>query len=581
MSLLQRRNVEKGISYKMIVSAALAVIFIAGVVSLSVFALNYDKIYPNISICNIKVGGLSKDDAIMKITENMQNIFTDKTINIVYGNEKMPIELTNRISIDINATVDSALNFGKSKNLLNKVSNILTPKNLPIVFTKDDAALIKFIEDFAQKVEKENKIFMIDNEKQTVKIDLTKKCVLLDTKKTFEKLSDNIKFNIFSDITAVVKTSVTKDDVDLIYSRIKKDPVDATYDIVDNNPIITQHQLGLDIDKSSLMQYIDSGDKVFELHLITTMPKVTSDNFQTKLFADVLGQHTSAYNAGKKPRTHNLTLASNSINNTIIAPGKTFSFNNIVGRRTYERGFQDATVFVAGEAVEGIGGGICQVSSTLYSAQIYADLQTVSRSNHQFTVSYMPNGQDATVVYGAIDYVFKNNTDYPIKIVSQAGGGYITVKILGTQTDKSKKITIVNQTIDTKKFQEIKEISQSLEIGKTNVKQGGQNGATIDTYKVYWRNGQEEKRVFLHRSVYIPMNRIVQIGGIPKADETIAIIEEPSVPPEPTSTPVQTPQPSAMPSQSPMPSLKPAASPTPSAGNENSGQEIETSETGI
>ena len=128
----------------------------------------------------------------------------------------------------------------------------------------------------------------------------------------------------------------------------------------------------------------------------------------------------------------------------MLAPGQVFSFNDTVGPRTVANGFYTAKEYVNGETVDGIGGGTCQVSSTLYNAVLYSDLSIVSRTNHMFPVGYCPNGQDATVADSGVDFKFMNSMDYPIKISAVTSGATITVSIIGTQRDVPRTVKIVN-----------------------------------------------------------------------------------------------------------------------------------------
>ena len=98
-------------------------------------------------------------------------------------------------------------------------------------------------------------------------------------------------------------------------------------------------------------------------------------------------------------------------------PGETFSYNKVVGARTISAGYKEAPIYLSGQVVDGLGGGICQITSTLYNAAVLANLEITQRTNHQFVPSYVRASRDATVVYGAIDFQFKNNRDYPIKLV--------------------------------------------------------------------------------------------------------------------------------------------------------------------
>lgn len=111
-----------------------------------------------------------------------------------------------------------------------------------------------------------------------------------------------------------------------------------------------------------------------------------------------------------------------------------FSFNGVVGERTAEKGYREAIVYSGMESVQELGGGVCQVASTLYYCTLYADLEVVSRAVHTFSVDYVPMGMDATVYWGSLDYQFRNNTDYPIKINASVHDGYVDIEFIGTDT---------------------------------------------------------------------------------------------------------------------------------------------------
>lgn len=154
---------------------------------------------------------------------------------------------------------------------------------------------------------------------------------------------------------------------------------------------------------------------------------------------------TSSYYVNNANRTTNLRLAANAINGTIVLPGETFSFNKTVGQRTYAKGYKDAPVFTGPDAknVEnGIGGGICQVASTMFNTVLYADLQIVERHQHSQRVSYVPLGRDAAISWGSQDFKFKNTSSYPIKIVTDVSGGEITCEFYTNQGAKIPSIKL-------------------------------------------------------------------------------------------------------------------------------------------
>ena len=162
-------------------------------------------------------------------------------------------------------------------------------------------------------------------------------------------------------------------------------------------------------------------------------PKQWKALLEKDLFRDVLAEKKTAH-TDNADRTRNLELACAAIDGYLIKPGATFSFNDVVGERTAEKGYREATVYYAGASVPGLGGGVCQVSSTLYYGALYADLEIVDRHLHQFAVDYVPLGMDATVQWGYLDFQFRNNTDYPIRIAASVHDGYVDIALIGTDT---------------------------------------------------------------------------------------------------------------------------------------------------
>ena len=171
-------------------------------------------------------------------------------------------------------------------------------------------------------------------------------------------------------------------------------------------------------------------------------PEITTNMIGTEAFPDLLSTFSTNYSVRDTDRTTNLRLAANKINGTVLMPGETFSYNQVVGERTIAAGYKEAPIYVQGQVVDGLGGGICQITSTLYNAVVYANLEIVERSNHQFVPSYVTASRDATVVYGAIDFKFKNNREYPIKLICSVSGGIANFQIFGLKTNNEYQVEI-------------------------------------------------------------------------------------------------------------------------------------------
>ena len=210
-----------------------------------------------------------------------------------------------------------------------------------------------------------------------------------------------------------------------------------------NNYVISSSKDGVSFNlvlaKKRLKQAADG--ETITIYYEFIQPEICTKALDEKQFRDVLGSY-STYGTGTKGRITNITLAAQSCDGVILMPGDIFSFNDTLGERTEERGYKEATVYINNKSAKGIGGGICQVSSTLFAAVLYADLEIVQRTNHSLTVGYLPLGMDAAVSWGTLDFRFRNNTDYPIRLSVTYEKGNIDVEILGTkETNTTVEIT--------------------------------------------------------------------------------------------------------------------------------------------
>ncbi|GFI41550.1 vancomycin B-type resistance protein VanW [Thomasclavelia cocleata] len=193
-------------------------------------------------------------------------------------------------------------------------------------------------------------------------------------------------------------------------------------------------------------------------------------------------------------------------------PGETFSYNKALGERTPAAGYKNAAVYENGKVVDGIGGGICQISSTLYNAVLKANLGIVERRNHQFVTSYIPAGQDATVVYGMTDFRFKNTRKYAVKIKASCSNGIATVSIYGIKEENEYSISFDTRTISTIPYTIKYEENKNLAAGTEKVSQVGANGVITETYLVKSLNGKIVSRTLLSKDTYNAMQRIIVRG---------------------------------------------------------------------
>jgi vancomycin resistance protein YoaR len=218
--------------------------------------------------------------------------------------------------------------------------------------------------------------------------------------------------------------------LDLLEKHFSVSPENAS---LDKNGNIVPERVGYRIHRQAFTEqfyayYFDSKPVKVEIPMIRVYPKVDSEllgNINSKR----IGRYVTSFNTLNKTRTNNIKLAVHAINNYVVFPGETFSFNRVVGKRTSAKGYLRAPVIVRGEFSEDIGGGICQVSSTLFNAVDNAGLKIVQRFSHSRKVPYIPPGRDATVSWYGPDFSFKNKLNQPILIRAKTLGNLLVIKI--------------------------------------------------------------------------------------------------------------------------------------------------------
>jgi vancomycin resistance protein YoaR len=233
-----------------------------------------------------------------------------------------------------------------------------------------------------------------------------------------------------------LKQEPSMPDFEKLYRDLFHEPVNAYFrEDFSIEPEVVGCSFGVEQAVSLWKQAADGEQLVIPLEL--RQPEVTAAELEKTLYRDVLGSQTTSYAWSSDSRINNINLAAGKLNGVILLPGETCSYNDTGGQRTAEAGFRYAKAYSDGEEVEALGGGICQVSSTLYCATLYAQLETVSRTNHYFKVSYIDYGLDATVSWGQPDFKFRNSRDYPIMIQAYTNPdeSTLTIEIWGTDLD--------------------------------------------------------------------------------------------------------------------------------------------------
>ncbi|ADI01145.1 VanW family protein [Syntrophothermus lipocalidus] len=249
----------------------------------------------------------------------------------------------------------------------------------------------------------------------------------------------------------------------------------------------------------------------FEVPLVckAVTPEIRAEDFQDVL---ELASYSTFYDSSNVDRSYNLTTAARALNGAMVPAGQEFSFNRRVGPRELKTGYREALVILGDQFAPGVGGGVCQVVSTLYNACLLAGLEIVERHNHSVAVSYVPVGLDATVNYGSKDFRFHNNTGGPVYLAARAGGGKMTVKIYGQAYFKQRirLERVIDQTVP---FTVTEVPDKGLAPGEKKVKQAGVRGYAVRSFRIFYDEaGNVVRREALGRDVYKPLSQITLVG---------------------------------------------------------------------
>ncbi len=518
MPTLNTEKKNKQLSKKIWILSVLVIILMVMFFSI-IFALMHmgnTNILHGIQIQGIDVSGLNREQAKEKIQQWYQDtILQDITIQYKELNETINIETLNP-HIEIEEAVEEAYKIGRTGNIVQNNYSILIAmlwtKNIPIHITIDEEILNKRIKEVSAKLPGAiiQNNYYIEDTNLIIKKGING--IQIKEEELQQKIKEQITKTDKNIVIPVENASPKAINIEKIHDEIYKEPQDA---YVSQNPVeVHPHVNGIDfaISMEEAKQLLLEEKEEYSIPLKITVPEKTTQKLGSEAFPTLLGEYTTIYDISNKNRSINLGLASDKINGTIVLPGETFSYNKTVGERTIAQGYKEAAIYAGGKVVDGIGGGICQLSSTLYNTVLYANLEIVSRTNHRFLTSYVPTGRDATVSWGTIDFKFKNTRTYPIKIVSSVKNGVVKIGIYGIQEEKEYQVTIQSTVTETIPYTTNYIEDDTLDKGTQIIEQNGANGAKSITYKIVTYNGIEVSRSVLSNDTYSPLEKIIRKG---------------------------------------------------------------------
>lgn len=495
---------------------------LVGILS-TVFALinrDNETIFSGISVQGIDVSNLTIDEAKKKVSSIIGNHISEE-ISLQH-NDFQTVILPEQfgVSFDVDNAVEQAYYIGKSDNLIKNnytiLSLLLKNYNISPSINYDEDLLNSLIDSINAQLPDRvvNSGYSIDG--TNLIITSGKDGILISS----SDLKDEI-LSFLNDISSKNETinipvnnvGAEPINLDTIYKDIFKLPVDASYTI--NPYVVYPSSNGLDfaISMEDAKAIISNQQDEYTIPLKITYPNVTTNQIGNEAFPDLLSQFSTSFTSSGYNRSNNIILSSAKLNGLVLMPGEEFSYNQAVGQRTRAAGFREAGAYSNGKVVQEVGGGICQVSSTLYNAVLYANLEIVERTNHYFNPGYVKAGLDATVSWGGPDFRFRNNRNYPIRIVTDTSGKKLKVYIYGLKTDDDCTVVLDPRYISSVPYKTTYQNDASLATGETRVVSSGSNGCKTATYKyVYDKNGTLISSECISRDTYSPHNKVVAVG---------------------------------------------------------------------
>ena len=476
-------------------------------------------IMDNTYAAGINIGGKTPEEAVALLSDKLSSNLQNATVTIVLPDTTLELIPENtKPKLDVNLLVNDAFQYGRTGSRSDRVAAMagaaMTRRDIGLLsyMTLDTSYIQSAIGDLLNKngssltqatIQIEGTRPVEPNPKdeeeaakvfQTLTITTGTQSRTFDTESLYNQVLDAYNHGKFDPITVEYTTEEPAAvELEALIEKYCIASVDA--ELNEDDFTITDEIWGYGFDETvaaNLLNIAQYGETI-TLSLTYQEPDITREKLENELFKDVLATADTIYYLDPN-RTNNLELACKAINNYVLKPGEAFSFNEVLGERTAEKGYMLAGAYVEGETVDQLGGGICQVASTLYYCALYADLTIIEREEHMFTADYLPLGMDATVNWGTIDFRFRNNTDYPIRIEAKAEDSYVTVTLTGTD-DKNYYVEMDYVILEEYQWETVeKEMEEDNEDGYVDgeVIYNGWMGYSVDTYKYKYDKQTDE-----------------------------------------------------------------------------------------
>jgi len=504
-----------------VVLAAVLVMLVWGIILKS-----GDTIYPNVYVTGINVGGMNTAEAIDAVDEAVAASYSSATLNVQLPDRTLSFnpEQTN-VALDAEEAIAEAVSHGRSGNPFSALFSFFSAKNrehyidLQTMLELDTNYIRQLIDQVAAEVGQEPapSTVQFDQIAGTLTVNVGYPDRELDADGLYEAVHAAF---MNSDFTPLVweYEEVPCEIVDLTpyYEQHCTEMQNAAFD--PETQTITEEVPGYGFDLEAANQRLamaaPGSQVVIELEEI--QPELTKLDLETDMFGTKIYSKSTVY-VNNSNRTNNLRLACEAINGTVLMPGDVFSFNDIVGERTAAKGYLPATIYSGGKSLEELGGGVCQVASTIYYATLHMDLEQVERTEHMFAVTYVDLGMDATIYWGSLDYKFKNTLDYPIKIQANVDNGSCNITFWGAK-ELDYKVEMSYSILATYPWEEVEEEDETKPVGFREEKETPYTGYKVVTYKtIYDLDGNKLSHEQEDYSTYEKRDHTFIVG--PKEEE--------------------------------------------------------------
>ncbi len=480
-----------------------------------------ETIYPNVYVAGINVGGMETAQAIDAVDDAVAASYSSSTLNVMLPDRTLSFhpEQTN-VALDADEAIAEALAYGREGNPFSAVISYVTAGgrehyiDLQTILDLDTNYIRTLIDEVALEVSQAPKDSQVsvDERKGTITVEIGYPDRALDAEGLAAAVEQAFMAGDFQPLTWEYQ-EVPCPAVDLteLYDKYCTEMQDAVYDEETRTIKEEIPGYGFDLEAANQQLAMAAPGSQVVIEMKELEPEITKLELEKEMFGTKIFSESTAY-VNNSNRTNNLRLACEALNGTILNPGDVFSFNDIVGERTQAKGYLPATIYSGGKSLEELGGGVCQVASTIYYVTLHMDLEQVEREPHMFAVTYVPLGMDATIYWGSLDYKFKNTLDYPIKLQANVDGGSCNITFWGAEP-LDKKVEMSYTVLATIPWEEKEELDETKPAGFREEKETPYTGYRVVTYKtIYDLEGNQISRAEEAKSSYQKRDHTFIVG---------------------------------------------------------------------